>query len=122
MNLVTPRVLQIRIEAASKSDGALELPSLNVLVRFRSMTDLTVLLSQIDNEPSLTGKLFTHVYDELRKIAASKISEESGENTLQATSLVHEAFIRLVDTSRPLDWESRGHFFGAAAEATSPPQ
>lgn len=81
------------------------------------MTDLTSLLYQIDKEPSLTEELFIHVYDELRKLAAAKIMEEDGERTLQATALVHEAFVRLVDNEQTLNWENRAHFFGAAAEA-----
>ncbi len=57
------------------------------------------------------------VYDELRRLAAQKISHEKPGQTLQATALVHEAYIRLVDDEKAQHWNSRGHFFGAAAEA-----
>ena len=57
------------------------------------------------------------VYDELRKLAAAKMAQEKPDQTLQATALVHEAYIRLVDTEKVQHWESRGHFFAAAAEA-----
>jgi hypothetical protein len=57
------------------------------------------------------------VYDELRRLAAQKLSHEKPGQTLQATALVHEAYIRLVDDEKAQHWNSRGHFFGAAAEA-----
>ena len=57
------------------------------------------------------------VYDELRKLAGHRMSRESPDHTLQPTALVHEAYMRLVDVERAQHWKSRGHFFGAAAEA-----
>jgi len=63
------------------------------------------------------SELLPLVYDELRRLAAHKLSQEGPGQTLQATALVHEAFLRLVDTTRIQRWDSRGHFFAAAAEA-----
>ena len=63
------------------------------------------------------GRLLPLVYDELRKLAAQRLANESPGQTLQATALVHDAYLRLVDVSHPQDWNGRGHFFAAAAEA-----
>ncbi|HEY6562984.1 MAG TPA: ECF-type sigma factor [Pirellulaceae bacterium] len=82
------------------------------------MTDVTRILSQIESgDPAAAEQLLPLVYDELRKLAAAKLAQEKPDQTLQATALVHEAYLRLVkvDTSQP--WNGRGHFFGAAAEA-----
>lgn len=82
------------------------------------MTPVTRILSQIDfGDPSAAEHLFPLVYDELRKLAAVKLAQEQPGQTLQATGLVHDAYIRLVDTQRAQHWDSRGHFFAAAAEA-----
>ena len=82
------------------------------------MTDVTQILSQIeDGDPSAAEQLLPLVYDELRKLAAAKLAQEKPGQTLQATALVHDAFIRLVDVEKAQRWNSRGHFFGAAAEA-----
>ena len=88
------------------------------------MSDVTLILSQIESgNPSAAGKLLPLVYDELRKLAAAKLAFEKPGQTLQATALVHEAFLRLVnapegqDDSSPVHWDGRGHFFAAAAEA-----
>ncbi len=82
------------------------------------MGDVTRILSQIEQgDPSATERLLALVYDELRRLAAQKLSKEKPGQTLQATALVHEAFLRLVDVRRAQPWNSRGHFFGAAAEA-----
>ena len=82
------------------------------------MHDVTRILSAIEQgDPSAAEKLLPLVYDELRKLAARKMAEEKPGQTLQATALVHEAYLRLVDTERARHWNSRGHFFGAAAEA-----
>ena len=82
------------------------------------MTDVTRILSQIEEgDPSAAEQLLPLVYDELRKLAAAKMAQEKPGQTLQATALVHEAFLRLVDVERVQRWNSRGHFFGAAAEA-----
>jgi RNA polymerase sigma factor (TIGR02999 family) len=82
------------------------------------MADVTKILSQIElGDPSAAEQLLPLVYEELRKLAAAKLAQEKPGQTLQATSLVHEAYIRLVDSPNAEHWNSRGHFFGAAAEA-----
>lgn len=82
------------------------------------MSDVTRILSQInDGDPSAAGQLLPLLYDELRKLAAAKMAQEKPGQTLQATALVHEAYIRLVDRDSVQQWDSRGHFFAAAAEA-----
>ena len=82
------------------------------------MSDVTQILSQIESgDPSAAEQLLPLVYDELRKLAAQKMAQENPGQTLQATALVHEAYLRLVDTEKVQHWDSRGHFFGAAAEA-----
>ena len=82
------------------------------------MTDVTRILTQIEHGDS-TGaeQLLPLVYDELRKLAAARLAAEKPGQTLQATALVHEAYLRLVDVKKTQHWNSRGHFFGAAAEA-----
>ena len=69
-----------------------------------------------DGEEGAEGRLFSAVYDELRLIARAKMARESPGHTLQSTALVHEAYLRLVD-SQDASWENRAHFFGTAAEA-----
>ena len=82
------------------------------------MSDVTQILKQIESgDPSAAEQLLSLVYDELRKLAAAKMANESPGHTLQATALVHEAYLRLVDVERVPHWNSRGHFFAAAAEA-----
>jgi RNA polymerase sigma factor (TIGR02999 family) len=82
------------------------------------MSDVTRILSQInDGDPSAAEQLLPLVYEELRKLAAAKMAQERPDQTLQATALVHEAYIRLVDVEKFQSWDSRGHFFTAAAEA-----
>jgi RNA polymerase sigma factor (TIGR02999 family) len=82
------------------------------------MTDVTRILSQIkDGDPSASGDLLPLVYEELRKLAAARLRNEKPDQTLQATALVHEAYLRLVDVELQQRWESRGHFFAAAAES-----
>jgi len=82
------------------------------------MTDVTQILSQIESgDPSAAEQLLPLVYEELRKLAAAKLGHEKPGQTLQATALVHEAYVRLVDADASQHWNSRGHFFGAAAEA-----
>jgi RNA polymerase sigma factor (TIGR02999 family) len=80
--------------------------------------DVTQILSQInDGDPSAAEQLLPLVYEELRRLAAAKMAQEKPGHTLQATALVHEAYIRLVDVEKAQHWNSRGHFFAAAAEA-----
>jgi RNA polymerase sigma factor (TIGR02999 family) len=82
------------------------------------MTDVTRILSAIEEgDPQAAGQLLPLVYDELRKLAAQKMAQEKPGQTLQATALVHEAYLRLVDKDKVQHWDSRGHFFTAAAEA-----
>src|SRR5262245_8185104 len=82
------------------------------------MTDVTRILSDIENgDPRAAEHLLPLVYDELRRLAAQRLAREKPGQTLQATALVHEAYLRLVDTERAQQWNSRGHFFAAAAEA-----
>ena len=82
------------------------------------MSEVTRILSAIEQgEPSAADQLLPLVYDELRKLAAQKLAHEKPGQTLQATALVHEAYLRLVDVEEAQHWNSRGHFFAAAAEA-----
>jgi RNA polymerase sigma factor (TIGR02999 family) len=82
------------------------------------MSDVTRILSVIEaGDPHAAQQLLPLVYDELRKLAAEKMANERPGQTLQATALVHEAYLRLVDVTRAQHWNSRGHFFAAAAEA-----
>jgi RNA polymerase sigma factor (TIGR02999 family) len=82
------------------------------------MSEVTRVLSAIqEGDPRAAKQLLPLVYDELRKLAAQKMAQESPGQTLQATALVHEAYMRLVDVERAPQWDSRGHFFAAAAEA-----
>jgi RNA polymerase sigma factor (TIGR02999 family) len=82
------------------------------------MSDVTQILSSIESgDQQASEKLLPLVYDELRKLAAARMANERPEHTLQATALVHEAYLRLVDVERAQHWDSRGHFFAAAAEA-----
>jgi RNA polymerase sigma factor (TIGR02999 family) len=81
------------------------------------MTDVTQILSEIEQgDPAAAERLLPLVYDELRKLAAAKLTHEKPGQTLQATALVHEAYLRLVDVERAQHWDSRRHFFAAAAE------
>lgn len=82
------------------------------------MSDVTSILNQIElGDPSAAEQLLPLVYDELRKLAAAKLAQEKPGQTLQATGLVHDAYLRLVDIGEARRWDSRGHFFAAAAEA-----
>jgi RNA polymerase sigma factor (TIGR02999 family) len=82
------------------------------------MSEVTRILSAIEHgEPHAADQLLPLVYEELRRLAAQKLAEEKPGQTLQATALVHEAYLRLVDTQQAQHWNSRGHFFGAAALA-----
>jgi len=82
------------------------------------MSDVTRILSAIEQgDPSAAEQLLPLVYEELRHLAAAKLAQERPGQTLEATALVHEAYLRLVDTDKAKQWNSRGHFFAAAAEA-----
>jgi RNA polymerase sigma factor (TIGR02999 family) len=83
-----------------------------------AMNEVTRILSTIEQgDPHTPAELLPLVYDELRKLAAKKLAREAPGQTLQATALVHEAYLRLVDVNQIQSWDSRGHFFAAAAEA-----
>ena len=82
------------------------------------MSEVTRILSAIEEgDPRAAPQLLPLVYEELRQLAAHKLAQEKPGQTLQATALVHEAFVRLVDVEKVQRWDSRGHFFAAAAEA-----
>ena len=82
------------------------------------MTDVTQILSEIEHgDPAAAERLLPLVYDELRKLAAAKLANEKPGQTLQATALVHEAYLRLVGSEPTQQWDNRWHFFAAAAEA-----
>jgi RNA polymerase sigma factor (TIGR02999 family) len=82
------------------------------------MADVTQILSAIEaGDPNAAAELLPLVYDELRKLAVARLAAEKPGQTLQATALVHEAYVRLVGGEQPQDWNGRGHFFAAAAEA-----
>src|SRR5437870_8363625 len=82
------------------------------------MNDVTRVLSAIEGgDPHAAEQLLPLVYQELRQLAAQKLAQEKPGQTLEATALVHEAYLRLVDVDRVQHWDSRGHFFAAAAEA-----
>ncbi|HEY3965535.1 MAG TPA: ECF-type sigma factor [Planctomycetaceae bacterium] len=87
-----------------------------------STADLTRgLAAAAAGEPAAAGQLLPLVYDELRRVAARQLTHERPEQTLQATALVHEAFLRLVSPGSDQAWQNRRHFFGAAAEAMPHP-
>jgi RNA polymerase sigma factor (TIGR02999 family) len=82
------------------------------------MNDITRILSAAEQgDPHAAEQLLPLVYDELRRLAAQKLAQETPGQTLQATALVHDAYIRLVGMEKPQNWNSRNHFFAAAAEA-----
>jgi RNA polymerase sigma factor (TIGR02999 family) len=82
------------------------------------MSDVTQILEAVEHgDPRAAEQLLPLIYDELRKLAAQQLANENPGQTLQPTALVHEAYLRLVGTGRPRDWDGRGHFFVAAAEA-----
>ncbi len=82
------------------------------------MNEVTEILSQIETgDAQAASKLLPLVYDELHRLAVARMSRESADHTLQPTALVHEAYLRLVGSGHEYGWESRGHFFAAAAES-----
>src|SRR5262245_58652948 len=84
----------------------------------QAMSEVTRILSAIEQgEPHAAEQLLPLVYDELRKLAAARLAQEKPGQTLQATALVHEAYLRLVDADQAEHWNGRGHFFAVAAEA-----
>ena len=82
------------------------------------MTDVSQIIARIESgDRAASDELLPLVYQELRKLAEAKLAHEKPGQTLQATALVHEAYVRLVDQAEPQKWDGRGHFFAAAAEA-----
>src|SRR6187401_1714782 len=82
------------------------------------MADVTQILAAIEaGDPKAAAELLPLVYYELRKLAAARMADEKPGQTLQATALVHEAYVRLVGGGQPQNWDGRSHFFAAAAEA-----
>jgi RNA polymerase sigma factor (TIGR02999 family) len=82
------------------------------------MSEVTRILDAVaQGDPHAAAELLPLVYEELRRLAAQKLANEAPGQTLQATALVHEAYLRLVQGAEGISWKSRGHFFGAAAEA-----
>lgn len=81
------------------------------------MSEVTRILASIDENPKAADQLLPLVYQELRKLAADKLKREKPRQTIQATVLVHEAWLRLVGSDVDIHWNGRGHFFGAAAKA-----
>jgi RNA polymerase sigma factor (TIGR02999 family) len=89
-----------------------------LILLVRSMNEVTRILSAIEQgDPHAAEQLLPLVYDELRQLAAQKLAQEKPGQTLQATALVHEAYLRLVGSETVQRWDSRGHFFAAVAEA-----
>ena len=83
-----------------------------------TMTDVTRILNQIEQgDPSASDQLLPLVYEELRVLARQRLANEKPGQTLQATALVHEAYLRLIGKENDQSWDNRGHFFAAAAEA-----
>lgn len=101
--------------SARGQQRALRYPVVHIFI---AMNDVTRILSAIEaGNSSAADQLLPLVYEELRKLAALQLAQEKPGQTLQATALVHEAYLRLVDTEKAQHWKSRGHFFAAAAEA-----
>src|SRR5437762_4362795 len=82
------------------------------------MSDVTQILDRVEQgDPKAAEQLLPLVYEELRKLAAAKLAQEAPGQTIQATALVHEAYLRLVEKDQAQSWDSRSHFFAAAAQA-----
>jgi RNA polymerase sigma factor (TIGR02999 family) len=111
--LIPDRVTSHRTSALGLGRGQFGRPTASL-----SMTDVTRILLGIEQgDPQAAEQLLPLVYDELRRLAALKLAQEKPGQTLQATALVHEAYLRLVGGDQTRDWDGRGHFFAAAAEA-----
>ena len=112
------RELLSRAEALLETSVTCTVATMEALEEKELMSDVTQILSKIERgEASAAEQLLPLVYDELRKLAAAKLALEKPGQTLQATALVHDAYLRLVDVEKVQHWNSRGHFFAAAAEA-----
>jgi RNA polymerase sigma factor (TIGR02999 family) len=98
--------------------AALRLPWAKISLLSVGMSPVTLILDALQTgDANAAERLLPLIYDELRKLAAEKMGQEKSGVTLQATALVHEAYMRLVDQNSAQQWKSRGHFFAAAAEA-----
>ena len=123
MALKRKNAIQRTNSALSSGQRPIGAPPAENTTKFRHaiigvMTDVTRILSQIEaGDPTAAEQLLPLVYGERRKLAAAKLAKEKPGQTLSATALVHEAYLRLVGTEDVPDWNSRGHFFAAAAEA-----
>src|SRR5215510_2309831 len=105
-----------KLEDRQQSLGAATIV-ITVVFRGTAMSDVTQILSRIESgDPTASEQLLPLVYEELRRLAAHRLSHEKPGQTLQATALVHEAYLRLVDGPQPPQWQNRAHFFAAAAE------
>ena len=118
--LVSP-CLGLRLLVPGMADGArraIIITGVYLCWQDASMSDVTQVLSRIEQgDLPATHELLPLVYEELRRLASQRMAQETPGQTLQATALVHEAYVRLVDTEKVQHWDSRGHFFAAAAEA-----
>jgi RNA polymerase sigma factor (TIGR02999 family) len=101
-----------------RMDGGEDTPLDVSSISVPSMNEVTRVLSAIESgDPHAADQLLPLVYEELRRLAAQKLAQEKPGQTLEATALVHEAYLRVVGTGEAQNWETRGHFFAAAAEA-----
>ena len=117
-NRARPQARRRRHDAAARARGRGGGPAEARALSGWPMTDVTRILSGIEaGDPHAADQLLPLVYDELRKLAAQKLAQEKPGQTLQATALVHEAYLRLLGSDQDQHWDSRAHFFAAAAEA-----
>jgi RNA polymerase sigma factor (TIGR02999 family) len=106
------------LDDCGHGNGYTQQPGISSSRAVPAMSEVTHILSAIEQgDPHAAEQLLPLIYDELRRLAAQKLVQEKPGQTLQATALVHEAYIRLVDVELAQQWNSRGHFFAAAAEA-----
>jgi RNA polymerase sigma factor (TIGR02999 family) len=107
-----------RVGTGTHAGNVVSLPGVIASGILGGMSEVTRILNAIEQgDPQAAAQLLPLVYDELRRLAAQKLAQEKPGQTLQATDLVHEAYLRLVDVKQAQNWNSRGHFFAAAAEA-----
>src|SRR4051812_6125233 len=108
----------LTIASSERGPGLFRLRLTGCRISLVGMPDVAQILSAVEaGDPRAAAELLPLVYEELRKLAAARLADESPGQTLQPTALVHEAYLRLVGDGRPRDWDGRGHFFAAAAEA-----
>jgi RNA polymerase sigma factor (TIGR02999 family) len=108
----------VEVTGARNASATVTGPSSFQRGKLAGMSEVTRILSAVEQgDPHAAEQLLPLVYDELRQLAAQRLAQEKPGQTLQATALVHEAYLRLVDVEKAQHWNSRGHFFAAAAEA-----